>query len=309
MERTLAVVILFTGFCCVNARTANRLPGEDESIPSKLRVVSASTERIEAEYYTPTCGIHILSEVRRSGEAVRVLITTMSGEQLFAVDRPLYSSGLVSIVGNEFLFVNESSDDGERKLTEYLVPPGYSPRVMNAIKHDQIPKVLRHLDSETVNATASSAIEELLTRPEVLLIKDAAFALGDTGLNGIDNPAAMAFYSTALRFAKATIVEDEDAGSGELDDEEGVGGLLSRKRSRRGWWPRWCSNSRYLCRKCPRGSKCVGLCGPGCRCWWFVCLDCCWNRGCYLHDRYGCRNGRNSLRCWLTAPVAFLCSF
>ena len=40
---------------------------------------------------------------------------------------------------------------------------------------------------------ASSAIEELLARPEVLLIKDAAFALGSTGLRGADNPAAMAF--------------------------------------------------------------------------------------------------------------------
>ena len=102
---------------------------------------------------------HILSEVRSSGEAVRVVITTTSGEPLFSLDRPLYSSGLVSIVGKEFLFVNKTLANGDRKLSEYVVPTGHSQRVMNAIKHHQVPKVL-HLDSEMVNATATNAIDE-----------------------------------------------------------------------------------------------------------------------------------------------------
>ena len=205
MERTLifvVVVILFT--FGVNARIANRLPAAQEDAGSKLRMISASTERIEAEYYTPNGGIHILSEVRSSGEAVRVVITTTSGEPLFSLDRPLYSSGLVSIVGKEFLFVNKTLANGDRKLSEYVVPTGHSQRVMNAIKHHQVPKVL-HLDSEMVNATATNAIDELLARPEVLLIKDAAFAIGNTGLTGVGNPAAMAFYTTALRSSIAFV--------------------------------------------------------------------------------------------------------
>ena len=305
------VVTLFT--FSVNASITNRLPAgqEDESVPSKLRMISASRERIEAEYYTPNGGIHILSEVRSSGEAVRVVITTTSGETIFAVDRPLYSTGLVSIVGKEFLFVNETLDNGDRKLTEYVVPTGYSQRVMNAIKHQQVPKVLRHLDSETVNTTVTTAVDELLARPEVLLIKDAAFAIGNTGLTGIDNPAAMAFYATALRFAKSAVVEGEDVASGEGEEDGEVRGLLSKKRGRRGsWWsgPGWCRNSRSYCYNCPDGPNCLGLCGPECTCWWFVCADCCWNWGCNWHDRYGCPNGRNTVRCWLTAPVGLVCT-
>ena len=109
---------------------------------------------------------------------------------------------------------------------------------------------------------ASSAIEELLVRPEVLLIKDAAFALGSTGLRGADNPAAMAFYATTLHFTNALAVEEEDIASGELED----GGTPERVR-RWGWLDPsltvWCSNSRSHCVNCPVGEKCYGLCGAG----------------------------------------------
>ena len=302
MERMLIavlVVILFT--FGVNARIANRLPAGQED-RSKLRMISASTERIEAEYYTPNGGIHILSEVRSSGEAVRVVITTTSGEPLFSVDRPLYSSGLVSIAGKEFLFVNKTLDNGDRKLTEYVVPTAYSQRVKYAIKHHQIPKVLRQLDSETVNATATSAIEELLARPEVLLIKDAAFAIGNTGITGVRNPAAMAFYTTALRFAESAI-GDQHAASGE--SEGATRGLVSKKRSRRQLT--WCSNSNSNCDICPQGDNCLGLCGPGCSCWWFICGDCCWNLGCYIYSVFTC-SGQNDLDCWLNVPFTMTCT-
>ena len=301
MERmliaVLVVILLFT--FGVNARIANRLPAGQED-GSKLRMISASTERIEAEYYTPNGGIHILSEVRSSGEAVRVVITTTSGEPLFSVDRPLYSSGLVSIAGKEFLFVNKTLDNDDRKPTEFVVPTGYSQTVKYAIKHHQIPKVLRQLDSETVNVTATSAIDELLARPEVLLIKDAAFAIGNTGLTGVRNPAAMAFYITALRFAESAI-EDQHAASGE--SERAGRGLASKKRSRRQLT--WCSNSNSYCNICPNGDNCLGLCGPDCACWWFICGDCCWNLGCYIHSMFTCF-GQNDLDCWLNAPLSTL---
>lgn len=34
----------------------------------------------------------------------------------------------------------------------------------------------------------------------------------------------------------------------------------------------------------PNGDDCLGLCGAGCKCWKFVCGDCCFNQGCYEHD-------------------------
>ena len=281
----------------------------------KLRVISVTQERLEVDFNTPTGGIRILSEVQRRGaQAVRLSITSTNGEPIFAADRPneLDRSSLLSIGGNDFLLVNETSDSGETKMTEYVVPTGYSIRVKNALKHHLLPeKILRHLDHETVNATGRSAIEELMTRPEVQLIVEAAHALGNAGLYGVDNPAVMAFYTTAMHFAKA-IAEDADAdvvGSETLH----VPHVPYGKRAKRGFWDfsrpstEHCSNvnggSRCELGTCPRGRKCRGLCGPGCDCWWIVCLDCCWNEGCDWHDVNACRDGRNSLECWLNAVV------
>ena len=310
MLTAVVMVILFT--FGENARIGSSQDGEDELISSKLRTISISRERIEVEYYTLTGGIHVLSKVS-SSDAVQVLVTTASEELLFAVDRTS-SSGLVSIVGNEFLLLNETANNGKNRLTEYLVPPNYSQKVKSALKHNRLPKVLRYLNTESVNTTANGAVEELLSRPEVLLIKDAAFALGNTGVIGADNPAAMAFYTTALRFTKA-LAEEENVASGELEDI----GIPERRRSKRGlfcgWWFRPscperqnCPNSNSRCVNCPTGPQCLGLCGPGCNCWRFICRDCCYNRGCYWHDVHGCSGGRNSLLCLFTAPVGFVCT-
>jgi len=295
MKQKLTIVVVVVLF--VLGAAAGQ---DDDPVSSKLRVITASTTRVEAEFYTPTDGIHILSEVRNNGETVRILITTTGGESLFAVDRPLYSFGLVSIVGNEFLFVNETSDNGETKMTDYLVPLGYSQKVMRAIKRDRLSKILRYLNRETVNATATSAFEELIARPEVLLIKEAAFALGNTGLKGVNNPAAMAFYSTAIHLANELTVDDDDR-EDEISDE-----LPFAIRGRRS--TRYCTNSRSNCIKCPRGRKCLGLCGPGCRCWEFVCDDCCYNIGCYLHDKYACAFGRLFPSCWAFWYIGLVCT-
>ena len=258
--------------------------------PSKLRVISVTQERLEVDFYTPTGGIHILSEVRSGGEAVhvRVLITSTNGEPIFAADRPLdHSSSLLSIVGNEFLLVNETLDSGETKLTEYVVPPAYSFRVKHAMKrHRLTEKIFRHLDRETVNATGRSAIEELMTRPEVQFIIEAARALGSTGLHGVDNPAAMAFYTTTMRFAKA-VQEGADANivsSGRVPMED----VPSANRAKR------------FCRTyCDLVSR---TCSTACICWRFVCGNCCWNARCYWHDSYGCRNGWSTIQCLTTWP-------
>ena len=303
MLGTTLVVALFTLSLDVVAASRPATTEED----TKLRIISVTMERLEAEFYSLTGGIHILSEVHSGSEAVRVSITSINGESIFAVDRPIdHTQSLLSIVGNEFLIVNETSDNSEAKLTEYVVPEAYSLRVKNALKHHRLPnKLLRHLDRETVNATGQSAIEDLMMRPEVQLIAAAAVALGETGLHGIDNPAAMAFYSTAWRFStdlegNVNKIPSEDAVPVE-DVPSEIGARYRRE---------YCSYADSNCPSgmCPRGRNCRGLCGPGCSCWWWVCRDCCWNRGCYEHDVEDCAGGF-TFRCFITAPlVLFRCS-
>lgn len=49
---------------------------------------------------------------------------------------------------------------------------------------------------------------------------------------------------------------------------------------------------------------CIGLCGPYCKCWCWVCGDCCVHQGCYQHD-VCCRNNYYSFNCFL--PFNFTC--
>ena len=272
----------------------------------KLQIISVTQERLEANFFSPTTGIHILSQVHSNGEIVQVSITSMDRETIFAVDRPIDSSqSLLTLVGSEFLMINETLDSGESKLSEYAIPEAYSLQVKNAMKRDMLSKsLLRHLDSENVQSSGRNAIDNLLIRPEVQLIATAAIALGNTGLHGKENPAAMAFYATALRFS--TVL-------GEHDRDTSTNGAV--QRNKRGWNDFWygnyCSDTDSYCYPasyCPQGPDCLGLCGPGCTCWWFVCFDCCWNWGCHYHDVHSCAGGTSTLQCWLEAPIGLICS-
>ena len=70
----------------------------------------------------------------------------------------------------------------------------------------------------------------------------------------------------------------------------------------------YCSNSGAYCGTCAIGSNCLGLCGPGCTCWLYVCGDCCYNSGCYIHDVYSCSGGTDTVLCWVTAPIGLVCT-
>ena len=69
----------------------------------------------------------------------------------------------------------------------------------------------------------------------------------------------------------------------------------------------WCSSSSE-CEdeeKMPdKDDLCLGMCGPECKCWCWVCGDCCLHQGCYEHDMC-CRNKVYSFNCWF--PFNFSC--
>ena len=69
----------------------------------------------------------------------------------------------------------------------------------------------------------------------------------------------------------------------------------------------WCSNSDECEDENDKPSEenlCIGMCGPECDCWCWVCGDCCYHKGCYQHD-VCCRTKISSFSCWL--PFNFTC--
>ena len=99
-----------------------------ESSPELHNIITATKERIEAEYSTSTGGgILIVSEVSLGGEAVHVSVKLTDGETIFEVDRPLGDvESHLSVVGEEFLLINDTSSDGSFKVTIYHTLAVYS---------------------------------------------------------------------------------------------------------------------------------------------------------------------------------------
>ena len=64
-------------------------------------------------------------------------------------------------------------------------------------------EVLQQLDNKTVDETRQSSLENLAFSQEVLLIIEAAKALGNKGVQGSDYPSAMSFY----QFMKFNLTE------------------------------------------------------------------------------------------------------
>ena len=55
----------------------------------------------------------------------------------------------------------------------------------------------------------------------------------------------------------------------------------------------------------PEGKDCPGLCGPRCKCWEWVCKDCCFHQGCADHDNCCGELGMDNWKC--VFPQGFKC--
>ena len=293
---------------------------------AELQIITATKEKIEAEYSTPMGdGIRISSEVSPGGEAVRVSIQSTSGETIFEVSRLQRDQTLrshISVAGEKFLLMNKASsddDDDVKKMTIYHKPASDSYQA-ESMEYDGFlsgKPMFHQLDSQTAHISGQNAIANLLSHPKAHLIREAAFALGHH-IQGRNNRAAMAYYATALHLSK---LSDQSVNVHLEDDSEADSSFERRSVARyRRWGFGWvvdafrskehCSNSNSDCPKgrCPEGNKCRGLCGPECTCWWFVCQDCCWNIGCYEHDRICTPNGKHSIECLASSPIGLVCS-
>ncbi|XP_078376497.1 uncharacterized protein LOC144659841 [Oculina patagonica] len=91
-------------------------------------------------------------------------------------------------------------------------------------------------------------------------------------------------------------------GSGSMEFQE-VGVIPTRKK-RNIFRSKRSDNCRDL-RFNPNDNDCLGMCGPGCSCWSFVCGNCCYNQLCFEHDKC-CRHEMFSLSCLL--PVIYYLS-
>ena len=270
----------------------------------KLDMVTLNPEKIEGVYHSSGGGgVHFISEA--FGESRYLSIRTLSGELLMSINRQSAVATFMTVMGRRFLILNHTVSETERYLTGYVVPADLSQRVSESLKKQRItPKFLRHLDFETANTTRNDAMEELIARPEVEMIRGIVRELATLQITGTENPPAMTIYVLAMRLTKFQNYKME-LSADQMNPPA--------QRAKRGHcWFTWlgrrhCSNNGKCCSRCPIGSQCLGMCGPGCNpawYWWGVCSTWCYQQGCYDHDI--CCDNWNLWGCQV--PVTFSCS-
>ena len=228
---------------------------------SGLTTITVTPEELEGQYYGDNGGIHF--RVTSNSSYAVVTITSASGEPVVFVIHPMVSNMTVMSVNNTNFMVMENQPERPKYDDYVLAKDGMN--MMESImmgEREMSDDVYRYLDNTTVNETRQSVLHRLAMSQEALLIIEAAQALGDLGIQGIDYPAVMRFYLLALRLASSR--EDTTV----TRDTKELGGRQRRAVT--------CSSNGATCSsgRCPysKGSnKCFGLCGKGCSCWSFIC--------------------------------------
>ncbi|KAL9955006.1 hypothetical protein ACROYT_G042602 [Oculina patagonica] len=122
---------------------------------------------------------------------------------------------------------------------------------------------------EALKSHYQEAISELRYIREIRLLELVSVALSD---NSTQLDILKPFHGLCFNLLKASDIQTptELKAMHDLDDETADKHGERKKR---------CSLTSD-----PHNNYCTGMCGPSCRCWSWICGDCCWHRGCYEHD-------------------------
>ena len=270
----LAIAIICTAIGIGVGVSLSRSRSDQPSQSGLSFDTTVTQEQLQGKYYGTEGGIHFSSTVNATYAVLS--ITTTTGEHVVYIVHPLASNMTMMGVNDTNLLVMEHNQQNRINYDDYVIPRDGVKLMesMMAGNGKMTDDVLQMLDNKTVNETRQSVLYNLAMGYKAILIIEAAQALGDRKIMGMDYPSVMSFYQLALRLANAreNEFEGEDGTDSELDTREYQHRL---KRATR------CSNG-DTCDWCPyrlvRGSyhnDCFGLCGYGCSCWSFVCGDCC----------------------------------
>ena len=134
------------------------------------------------------------------------------------------------------------------------------------------------------------AVHEVLQMPEAQLLPTMSQQLAHYGFHGRTNSPILQLHITAQRFTDL------------LRRRSGFDVTIASKPSKQSMEA--CARDK-ACPPC-KDKNCIGMCGPGCSCWKWVCGDCCYHQGCLGHDICCAEKGMTSWRCLL--PLGLECN-
>ena len=300
----LAIAVLCTAIGIGVGVSLTRSKSDQSPSSGLSSDTSVTQEQLQGEYYGAEGGIRFSSTVNAT--YVVLSITTTSGEHVVYIVHPLASNMTMMGVNDTNFLVMELNQQNRINYDDYIIPRD-AMNLMESImtgSEKMTDDMLQKLDNKAVNETRQSVLYTLAMSYEATLIIEAAQALGDRGIMGMDYPSVMSFYQFALRLANARenvdTEGDDNESDSELDTRSYQHGRYRQQRAVRctsngarcasGWCP-------YVLRRGSYRNDCFGLCGYGCRCWSFVCGDCCVHQYCLTHDDCCRRRGFWSWAC------------
>ena len=172
--------------------------------------------------------------------------------------------------------------------------PDHIPRKPQALREFlAIKKIAEGTASELADVKIyyQEALTELHNIPEVQLLELVSEALSD---NSTQLEILKPFHALCFNLFKAADIQIPDELRATHDRNE-----VTDERSNR---LRRCSSFHTN----PNNDRCVGMCGRGCSCWWSVCFNCCYNQGCYEHNKC-CEKDWDSSYCQESWWYGFSC--
>lgn len=288
-----------------------------ESEPSGLKIITATENKIEGEYYNSAGGIYFLSIV--NGSDTTLTIIASNGKIIVSARHPQNSSMVMMSMSEVFFLFLNDQPGGDFFDSQGFIIPENNVELMKTMmeRNPNASEVLSMVDSTNATEVYQYSFELVIMGPEAELIIEAVQALGG-GLNmkGSDYPSAMPFYLLALSLAEVRT---------SMDKAQNTEQVTRRQKERYGKETRstTCQPLTFIlgqlaldCPTCPNDrctdtsecpirndiSDCFGMCGPGCTCWPFICGDsdndsCCRYEGCLSHDTCCSEAGFVTLQC------------
>ena len=289
----LAIAVICTAIGIGVGVSLSRSRSDQPSSSGLSSDTTVTQEQLQGEYYGTEGGIRFSSTVNAT--YVVLSVTTTTGEHVVYIVHPLASNMTMMGVNDTNFLVMEHDQQNHINYDDYVIPRDAMNLMESVMARNgrMTDDMLQKLDNKTMNKTRRSVIYNLAMSYEATLIIEAAQALGDRGIMGIDYPSVMSFYQLALRLAS---FRDNEAGDSFASDSNSRGYQHRQQRNVR------CSSNGASCPagRCPfrsEGNNCFGMCGPQCTCWRFVCGDCCVQQYCRTHDQCCADRGFFSFAC------------
>ena len=298
----LAALLIVGAFFVISPSYASN--GNDEEKKNRLVIDLLREDRVDGSYISPELGCGIVFNGTRDG----LTLSSLDGQRLLSAGEPVGPVRLITLGNREFVQHRESdessSEDGGESSAEivrdYAIPK-YHGSFADTRDHDTLMNLIQKLKKLNPNAHSrvlEKSVKRALSRCEMRLLSEAAFTMGHHhDITSQEYPSTLPLYMTASRMKS-------HSNSFPKPDNENLSHRQDDLGSRRERLKRGGESCLDECPPC-QSKECLGMCGPGCDCWKWVCRNCCYNKGCYDHDLC-CRSKPNSLACLL--PTSFDCN-